>query len=143
MRKTFATLRWAAALPLVAVGAAFYSNVSAPMETGYRDAGRYVAEQTGPGDLVIVPYLMDSAIGFYSAGATLDSMRAIPETGINRVLCVDRPGTAHVSLDDLMLASTVTTEAAAHRDTYAPLRLPTPAFNAITPSGFTVVHPPR
>ena len=143
MRKTFGTLRWAAALPLIAVGAAFYSNVSAPMETGYRDAGRYVAEQTGPGDLVIVPYIMDSAIGFYSAGATVDRMRAIPETGINRVLFVGRPGTASFRLDDLMLASNFTTDAADHRDTYAHLRLPTAAFTAIRHFGSTVVHTSR
>jgi hypothetical protein len=142
-RKTAGAIRWTAALPILAVGAAFYSNVSAPIETGYRDAGRYVAEQTRAGDLVIIPYIMDAAIGFYAAGATVDRVRAIPETGIHRVLFVDRPDTDHFRLDDLMLAANFTTDAADHRDTYAHLQLPTAAFTAIRHFGSTVVHATR
>ncbi len=139
-RKFSGTLRWAAAIPIVAVIAGFYTDIKAPMETGYRAAGRYVAEQTQAGDLVIVPYIMDSAIGYYSDGATVDRVRSLPKAGIKRVFFVDRPGTPRFRLADLMLASNFTNDAADHRDTYAHLQLPEAAFLPVREFGPTAVH---
>ena len=140
LRNTTGLARWASALPILAALASFYHEAATPIETGYRDAGRFVTQQTSPGDLVIVPYIMDSGIGYYSDGATVERLRSIPESGIDRVLVLHRPGTPRFSLDDLMLSSNFTTEEADHLDTYAHLTLPSQAFVQVDRFGPTAIH---
>jgi hypothetical protein len=120
-----------AVLLLLAAGFSRGPLSSAP-ETGYRRAGRFVAESTAPGDVVVVPYIVDSAVGYYSDGATVQRLREAVAGGLRRLLFLTRPGTPRFELADLMLATNFTTDAGHHADTYRNWRLPTDAFDSVS-----------
>ena len=133
------------ALPLVRLIAlvsllATFSNVPTwPQETGYRDAGRWVSEQSRPGDVVIIPYIVDSAVGYYSGGLTVQRVREAVTGTVRRLFVVTRPGVARFDLDDLMLASNFTTEAARHLDAHRNWVLPAAALEPVGHFGLTAV----
>ena len=117
-------LHLAVLIAFVLLVAAFRNSTERPAETGYRDTGRWVQEQTHPGDVVIVPYIVDSGIGYYSAGTTVQRVGEAVRQGIQRLFIVTRPGVPRFDLDDLMLASNFTTDAAGHLDTHSNWQLP-------------------
>ncbi|MBT6145542.1 MAG: hypothetical protein HOH74_08945, partial [Gemmatimonadetes bacterium] len=128
----------------VAPLAAAFGNLPAPAnETGYRAAGRWVREQTVPGDVIIAPYIVDSAIGYYSRGATVQRLRDAVRVGPRRLFVMTRPGTARFEFGDLMLTSNFTTDAANHLDAHRSWVLPAEAFETIAHFGRSTVSRPR
>jgi hypothetical protein len=124
---------------LLPAGFAVGDVPSAPMETGYRDAGRWVHDHTSPGDAVVVPYIMDSAIGYYADGATVQRLRDLATEPPRRLLLVERPGTPRFASDGLMLAQNYTTQAAGHADTYTERSFPVGGFAEVVGFGPTRV----
>lgn len=112
---------------------------SPPPETGYRVAGKWVHEHTQPGDIVVVPYIMDSAIGYYSKGATVGRARDAASTPAQRLLLLSRPGVPRFNPDSLMLATNYTTDGAHHTDTYRSRRWPADWFSEIQLGGATQI----
>ena len=134
--------RMLAVAAFVPLCAAFSNLPSRPTETGYRDTGRWIRQHTRAGDVVVVPYIVDSAIGYYSGGMTVQRVREAVG-GVERLFFVTRPGTARFDVGDLMLASNFTTEVAGHRDTYRNYSLPAGSFEAIASFALTTVSQPR
>lgn len=102
-----------------------------PPETGDRDTGRWIAAHTRPGDVVVVPYILDSAVGYYARGATVQRVRQAVAGGLRRLYLVTRPGVPRFDLPDYMLATNFTTAAAAHADTHRDWPLPAAAFREL------------
>ncbi|HIG16209.1 MAG TPA: hypothetical protein EYQ31_02325 [Candidatus Handelsmanbacteria bacterium] len=115
---------------------------STPTESGYRAAGRWIQAQTKPGDVLVVPYIVDSAIGYYAAGMTVQRLRDAVGTGVGRLFFITHPGTARFDFEDLMLASNFTTDAAHHLDTYHNWSLPASAFAPVAHFDLTTVSRP-
>jgi len=84
--------RWAAPLAAFATSVPLLAALSSipvvPAETGYRDTGSWVHEKTEPGDVVIVPYIVDSAVGYYSDGMTVQRARDAVGEGLRRLFVV-------------------------------------------------------
>jgi hypothetical protein len=139
--------RWAAPLAAFATSVPLLAALSSipvvPAETGYRDTGSWVHEKTEPGDVVIVPYIVDSAVGYYSDGMTVQRARDAVGEGLRRLFVVERPGTPRFDIEDLMLASNFTTDAADHLDTHRSWSFPADAFDHVVRFGLTTVIRPR
>lgn len=114
-----------------------------PPETGDRDAGRWIAAHTVPGDVVVVPYILDSALGYYSRGATVQRVREAVAGGLHRLWFATHPGVPRFDLPDYMLATNFTTPSAAHADTHRDWRLPASAFREVERFARTAILAPR
>lgn len=97
----------------------------------YRPMGQYLRQQLEPGDLVVIPYIMDSNLGYYSDGVQKRQQRAaFGPAGLRRLLFVARPGVKRFELADYLLQPNYATAGQMPR-----LSLPLGAFEAFKQYG--------
>ena len=133
----------------VAVASFLPTSFDGPSDNGYRVFGEMITEEVGEGDLVVVPYIMDSSLGYYTDGLLEERVREVVLKGrLQRLLVAARSGAgSRYSLADYMLTTNFTTAEAGHTDRYRNYELPAGAFQAVRQTGnlrlFESLHPPE
>jgi hypothetical protein len=107
-------------------------------DRGFKEVGGYLMENILPGDLMVVPFIMDMQISHYASQAIHRGMTGFFRKGsVDRLLFITKQGDPRFRLDNYLLKFNLTLD---EEDYQRNLRLPVESFVELYASGGVAVN---